>query len=338
MTSGMPRNQHQYTALLMLGAVLLFSAIPLVIYRANGSANPFYFSGLWKVGLVAGHLTIFAGLYWRLLLSKSLFPMARRLFCFPFLIVVLGNFDLAFFAWATRYVDTLTVTMIFETQPLLVVFMFGWIFRKEGRFAKATWMLYFLAPASFIGALLVLTSYTGNLLETLEALSFDKASTYAGILLAIFSSVSGAVGSVFGVKLGVNLSRDLPAAVMSGHGLLSTEISLTTLVLLLSHLISTPISFVFGYLQHESIDAGMVLPSLIVGGMILSNFGIMCWRASSLMSRTTGIQSLVYLRVIFSVILLYLFAGLSIASSSFLIVGAIVIASANVMIYRLIKP
>ena len=104
----------------MLAAILMFSAHPLIVAWAEGSASPFLFNAAWRAKLVCGGSLFLILCYWPLLQSKHVlstvlkfaFPLSKEatasgkrtrrlssmLVMWAVPITVIGNFDFAVFS------------------------------------------------------------------------------------------------------------------------------------------------------------------------------------------------------------------------------------------------
>ena len=160
--SKVPTSKGDLTAAgYMLVTTVSFSLIPLIVSLAGGSQAPFLFNAWLRVGTSIGcllflltfcHSTLFNG--------SAVALVGERIFRWPpnkFLILAtIGTFDYGLFAWSTQYLDIAVAALLFETQPVFLIFLTAWLFKEEDRYQKVTltnWLMILLGLGGFIFAI-----------------------------------------------------------------------------------------------------------------------------------------------------------------------------------------
>ena len=163
------------------------------------------------------------------------------------------------------------------------------------------------------------------------SLNLDR-SFFIGAGLALGAAFTGAAASVIVIGLGIKLAKRLPASLTEKHGATGSEVFCTTLLMTISHLISTPVSFAIGYAGGEILYQEFWFSAFLIGGILISTGGTLFWRVANLLTDRPEINSIVYFRIVASLFALHVFAGVSVTRPLLLLVGSFLIASSNTMI------
>ena len=160
---GISLSGNQMAAGLMLGYVVLMSFVPLLIAFGAGE-SPFIFNAAWRVGGLAGCALILRIVFPRMLFSGEVWKaVGTRTLSFAMLWWVVGFLDLVLYAWSTQFIDVSVAATLYETWPIFLVILMGWLFRMEARYREITTMTIFLFVVALIGIVSVISSQAGGI-------------------------------------------------------------------------------------------------------------------------------------------------------------------------------
>ena len=228
-------------------AALLYSLTPAIIHYTAQGSNPFYFNAIYLVAhslvllvvLVVGKIRWIDGTSPTPITYKSLFRLMllyfrreRRsdkqqetavtidsaklkqplsLLKSPLVWLFLSNFQYAFFAWSTQYVETAIASTIYELWPAIVVYGLmrhahtDKLYRTRpdpsiaAELSRSTERKVLTVFAS-IGLIFMLGSqHDGSIKSPLELLTFESL---LGILLAIIACTLGVLNVLSSLSLG----------------------------------------------------------------------------------------------------------------------------------------
>lgn len=146
------QNRNKTAAALMFVAVIGFSLIPLFV-AWGGSQSPFIFNAMWKVGLAIVCVLFVTIAYRPLIFDKYVWnAVAQSLINRSMLLWLVGYVDFALYAWSTQFIDVSISAILFETSPILLILLTGWLFSDDGRYRKITMRTLFAVRNCFCGS------------------------------------------------------------------------------------------------------------------------------------------------------------------------------------------
>ena len=169
----------------MLVAVAGYSVVPLIVALTNSGDSPFLFNAGLTFGVGIGQ-GIFLGIFFRnVLFHPSVLPLVwRNIFKYSMLLIIVHRFEYGLFALATRFIDVAVASVIFETWPIVSLFVTAYLFRHEDRYQKVTLGMVLLLALAFVGFFFVAGSETGVLLSSIGV---DSLGTWVGVLLVLLA-------------------------------------------------------------------------------------------------------------------------------------------------------
>ena len=317
-------NARNGTAtILMLGFVFFQSLLPLFI-AFGGGESPFLFSAAWRMGETAAltlvlltvfRKTTFSGKTWRTVGSRSL--------SVPTTLWTVGLFSLAMYAWATRYIEAAAAAALFETWPVFMVILTGWLFRLEGRYRKTTlktWLAFALAIA---GSVLVIASQAGGF-GAFVSEETNWARLAAGVILITCAALLVALSSY-----GFRWTADFASAMTpTGEGeRRRMELFGAVVGLLLVDLASTPLIALAGMARGESLSQDAAVWG-VAGGLFISCGGSLLWRWANMVSSDLAVNALSYAALPLSLIWLFAFNRAGDVKVGYLLAGVALIIAA----------
>ena len=125
-------RQNFQAAKLMLGAVLLFSFVPLFIAGGKGDESPFFFNALWCVGVTVGCLMFLIWRYRTIVLDHSVISKTARHAISVQMLWAIGNgLNFTLFTLSTQFIDISIAAVLLETWPIIFIVAMSTLFLRE---------------------------------------------------------------------------------------------------------------------------------------------------------------------------------------------------------------
>ena len=328
---GMSLSRNQTAAGLMLGYVVLQTLVPLFVAFGAGE-SPFIFNAAWGLGVSAACalilLIVFSGMafrgeVWKAVGASALNP-AMLWWVVSFLYLIL-------YAWSTQFIDVSIAAALFETWPMFLVVLTGWLFRLEARYRKVTAITIFMFGVAVLGMASVIASQAGGFG------SFVSADT-GGVNLAIGVALAfGAVGlttlSAYGFRWAADLASELSKLPnINGQTNDRLELFSTTVGIAICNLPSLFFVASAGFMRNEPISSDALIYGA-VGGLFVGAVGMVIWRRANLIASNLGINVMGYLTPALALIWLFAFSQVGEVHVGLLLSGVGVIIAANIGMY-----
>ena len=244
------------------------------------------------------------------------------------LLMVVGRFSFALFPWATQYVETATVAVLHYTWPVFFVLGISrWDRSNQNRYRQVTAVSWSGLVLAFLGMSAVVVGTLG--FEVVGATLVDRVF---GMVLALISAL----------LIVCTIATCYPFA-----DIVATEITRKTVppmarhnlefgCLLFGYCVSSLVCFIpnaiigFGggaRIAPDSLAWAAAVGFTFVPGAVLS-------RRAVLITPDLGINALIYASPVVGLLWLGLFSDITVARLDLLVLGAIVVAVANVLINR----
>ena len=320
-------SRNRVAAALMLIAVVGSSLMPLLV-AVGGDDSPFLFNMALVIGNGLGSAVILLIAYRQLLFKRSVWRLiGSRILSVPMLIWVISYLDLAFYAWSTQFIDIAISAVLFETWPILLILLTGWLFRRESRYRKLSLRTLLLLGVAFLGVIPVIASQAEGLG------SVEGSSLYAltlGIALALVAAALTSL-SAFGFRWGADIATELKERVET-HAQSALELFGVVVGMVICSAITFPVNLLMGYSRDETLSwESFILGAS--GGVLTAVFSGFLWRKATLITHDLAIHSMVYLSPVLGLGWLFAFSLVGDVSIGFLLLGAVTIVAANVGIY-----
>ena len=323
-----PIYSNGLAILLMAGAVTGWSFTPLFVALGDGG-SPFVFNAAWRVGVVFGCVLILTFAYRDMLFRKDTWRVVwRRIGTLPMLLWVVAYLELAFYAWATQFIDVAIVAVLYETWPIMLVILTGWIFRREARYKKIAPISVLLFIVAFVGVGSVIASQAGGL-SGFQSGGAGLPALALGVALAIVATATGALGA-FGFRWAADVASELPNGNERDGG--SLELFAVVLGLGISNLLSLFLTAPAGLARNEPLSPETVSFG-IAGGAIIGSASAIAWRKANMITDYLGINVMGYLVPAVALVWLSAFSLIGNVSVGYLLVGVTLIILANIGIY-----
>ncbi|MCQ3802493.1 MAG: hypothetical protein OXC98_09070 [bacterium] len=335
------RSRHRRALALMAGAVMFFSTNALLVELTLGDTHPFlYNAGVWS-GTALGlggilllfYRPVFADPAIRRVLLRRVAGLktdgVRRWDLLGMmLLMVVGRFAFALFPWATQYVETATVAILHYTWP--VFFIMGlsrWDRANHRRYRRVTAFSWSGLVLAFLGMAAVVVGTLG-----FQAVGTTLTARVFGMVLAVVSGVL----VVFTVATCYPLADGLAKEVIRKNAPAMNRDSLEFACLLFGYCVSAMVCVIpnaliglgnGGQVTWEGIGWAVAVGFTLVPGAVLS-------RRAVLVTPDLGVNALVYASPVVGLLWLGLFTDINVARLDLLVLGAIVVAVANVLINR----
>ncbi len=319
---------HNRAATALMFVAVAGSSLMPVLIALGGGKSPFLFNTALIVGNGVGSVVLLFVAYRPLVFSRDVWrTICRRVPSVPMLFWVIGYLDLAFYAWSTQYVDVTVSVVLFETWPILLILLTGWLFRHERRYSVLSPWTLALVVIAFLGVIPVIVSRIGGL-GGIEGSSLPTLGIGVGLALVAAGLTSL---SAFGFRWAADVGAELYDTVGT-HRQPSLELFGVVVGMVVCSLVTLPLSLLVGLGLNES----MTSETLVFGGIagVLSAvFGGFVWRKATLMTDDLSIHALVYLDPVLGLGWLFAFSLVGGVSVGYVLAGAFAIVTANVGIY-----
>ena len=320
------RRDHLFAVGYMVTAAICISLTPLWIAWSNGADSPFFFNAVLRldVAVVFGVYLWLA--YRRFILDREVLSLLRQqIFSWLILFTIIGSFDFAVFAWASRFIDISIAAILFELWAIFIIFFMHWLFRAERIYKRIDAMTIALLIFGFIGVVFVISSQSGRLDYSVSGSSY---AFVFGLVLAIIGAVISAFAA-FNFRWSTNVSQKL--SIKSGqYDIQSFNLFAALVGYALGSVVASPTSFVIGALSGETIKSSAI--AVVAGGALAQGAGSILWRKSNLLSDSPSINAMAYGIPILSLGWLALFSFVGVMRPDYLIIGAAAIVTANLLI------
>ena len=311
----------------MLAAIVVFSFVPLVISRIGGPESPFLFNLGWRLGAALGCLVVLLTIYRSLFFgSCSRTIIVRHLLGWLMLGATFNSLDYAFFAWSIQLIDISVATVIYEIWPIGFILLMGWLFRKEGTYKKNIPALLPLLAVALTGFLFVVASQT----EKRDVALLLSSDTVKGVILVLLAMLGGSLAAC-SFRWGRLLAEELRAKGIDKYSDPSLHFFGTVLGFTISSICGVALSGGIGIARGESIGIQDFFV-ILFGGVLFLTSGIMLLRKSNVATDNLGVNALSYITPIVALSWLVVFAEISVARGSYLVIGTIGIIIANLLI------
>ena len=335
------KRRHRQAVALMAGAVMFFSTNALFIKLTLGDDDPFlYNAGIWvgmSLGLGGASLLFYRPafsdpaarrvLYRRVAGLKT--DGVRRWDLIGLLwLGVVGRFAVAFFAWATQYVEAATVSVLHYTWP--VIFILGlsrWDRSNRRRYRRITTFSWTGLAFCFAGMAAVVTGTLG--FDLTEA---GLVGRVFGMVLAVISAVLLATNTAVGYPMGESLASEITEktdARLDEHRL---EFCCLLFVGCVSGLLAIIPSLMIGWGAGGHITPASFGWAVAVGVSFVPG-GVLA-RKAVLITPDLAVNALIYASPVVGLVWLGLFTDIIVARLDLLIAGSLMVAVANVLLNR----
>ena len=335
------KKRHRQAVALMAGAVMFFSTNALFIKLTLGDDDPFlYNAGIWvgmSLGLGGASLLFyrpaFADPAARRVLYRRVAGLktdgVRRWDLIGMLwLGVVGRFAVAFFAWATQYVEAATVSVLHYTWP--VIFILGlsrWDRSNRRRYRRITTFSWTGLALCFAGMAAVVTGTLG--FDLTEA---GLVGRVFGMVLAVISAVLLATNTAVGYPMGDSLASEITEktdARLDEHRL---EFCCLLFVGCVSGLLAIIPSLMIGWGAGGHITPASFGWAVAVGVSFVPG-GVLA-RKAVLITPDLAVNALIYASPVVGLVWLGLFTDIIVARFDLLIAGSLMVAVANVLLNR----
>ena len=329
---GMSLSRDQMAVGLMLGYVVLQSLVPLFVAFGAGE-SPFIFNAAWVVGGLAGCALILLIVFPRMLFSGEVWKVVgARALRFAMLLWVVGFLNLGLYAWSTQFIDVAIASTLYETWPIFLVILMGWLFRMEARYRKVTVKTIFPFVVALIGIASVIASQAGGFGSFVSA-DTGWINLAIGVALA-FGAVGLATLGAFGFRWSADLASELselPNNRERGKGRL--ELFSTTVGLTIRYLVALPFIASVGFMLNEPISSDALIWGAMGGGVLVGAVAVILWRMANMISTDLGINVMSYLTPALALGWLFAFSQVGDIDFVTLGIGVVAIISANVFMH-----
>ena len=328
-TEAEKREAHNTQAVgYMLLFVAIFSLVPLMIDIGGGTENPFLMNAVWRLGGVAGGLSYLLVRYHAQIFNSSNFRnIVRQSLGWTMLFASFGKFEFVWYALSTRFIDISAAAVLYETWPMLMVFVMAWLFRNENRYRSITTGTALLIVLCFLGYVFVIASQ----IQEFDGLgSTQGLELMAGVGLVTFAAVIGGTHNAVIFRWGIKLGE---STFYSGKGISAESSELLGILLgqMISQLFCLFPSFALGFATGESLSRQTIIPA-ITAGILVSGISDIVFRKANSLTDNLGINAISYSTPIVGLAWLVVFGRIGDVSIDLLVIGAAAVISANLLI------
>ena len=323
------RGGRDRTALVFIVlATAGYSLLPLVVALGGGTESPFYFNAGLTFGMIVGTTPFLLFAYGGLLRHRSvLAAIGKRTISWSILFMAIKNFEFAFFAWSTKFVDISITAILYETWPILLILLTAWLYRDESRYKQSSLSFWMLLVFGFIGVAFVVLSQSGTD-QGLGSLNF--VALILGIVFALTGAGLASLNA-FGFKWGTDLSDHLTREHPYASSKYSLDLFGSVLANFLASIVVVPVNLFAGFSLGETL-AWETFSIAMLGGIFCLSVAMLFWRYANLITHNLGINAIGYATPVLSLFWLFLFSQAEVARVDYLIIGAASIITTNLLI------
>ena len=308
--------------------VVGFSSVPLLVANGGGTESPFLFTAGLSLGTGLGSALFLAVFFRSVLRSRSVLSLiSRRLLSWSLFLVIVNQFVYSLFAWSTRYLDVSVAATLFETWPIFLIVLTAILYRYQARYHKITFSTIWLLVAGFIDFAFVTVSQTGGFGNSNDSEFID---TMIGLAIIVITALVASLPA-FGFKWGTDLSESLPDEIVGERNPALMEVCCALVAFCIASFAGIGLNAGVGLSISETISVNSFAIAVVSGALVMAPASI-AWRAANMVTDNLGINALSYATPIFSLAWLFLFAQVDVARVDFLLIGAAVIITANLLI------
>ena len=317
----------------MLVAVALFSSLPLIITWGGGGRTPFLFNAAMSAGVVIGCLAFIAYRYPGLLFNAaSLRLIALRSLDYKIALSIAANFNFAFLAWSSRFVDVSISAIMFGTWPIFIIIIHDRLYKHVERYHRLSPEILLLLTFGLAGFAFIIVGQAGgfNNVET-----GGLANLIVGVALAVLGAIATAC-TAFSFRWGTDLAQKMTDAAAPGIGSDSPDDDALDLFgLLVAFLIASAVSALLntfaGISSGEVMDSRSLLIAVAVGGGA-SGIANAAWRKANLAAPHAGVNAMAFATPVFSLAWLFFLARAEPENWDYLMIGIMGIVIVNLLI------
>ena len=315
----------------MIGYVFIFSWVPLIIDFGLAGSNPLLFNAGLAIGKVLGVGIWLVIACRQIILDQEVLRLIlSRTFSKALLLGSIAHMTYALFAWSTSYVDTAVSTIIYETWPILYIFLLTKLIStadNKSRYRSLSLMDYILCILAFCGLIyVILGTYSSQGAESSNYVPYQVL----GIVLAIAAAAVSSLNA-YNFRWGTDLRKDLPRRLApKGEGDLQ-ELACVMIAFALSSLLVLPGSLVIGFAVGGHISVGSSITSIVAGAGLLS-LGSICFRRANLETKNPAVNALSYGTPVVALAWLAVFTDINVANLEYIVIGASAIIAMNLLL------
>ena len=320
------QRNHFFAVGYMLIAVTCISLTPLWMALSQGGDTPFLFNAALRLDVAIVFAIYLWASYRHFLFDPEVMSLLKKqIFSWLLFFTILGSFDFALFAWASRFIDISIAAILFELWAIFIIFFMHWLYRRELIYQRIDKITVVLLLFGFIGVVFVISSQSGKLdyfpLGSFPAFMF-------GVVLAILGAVISAFAA-FNFRWSTNVAIALTESPKQ-RDIQSFSLFAALIGYALGSVVAAPTSFVIGTLSGEVTSLRSIV--IVLGGAVAQSTGSILWRKSNLLSNRPSINAIAYGIPILSLGWLALFSFVGVPRPDYLIIGAAAIVTANLLI------
>ena len=324
---------------LMLAIVFCDSVSPVLIYVSRGMESPLFMGAFWQAGLAGSCFVCLAIRYSWLVLSPGLaLRSLQTFFRWPMLFGLVSVMFYTWYAICVRFIDPGVTVILKSAAPLSFVAFMAVRFNGRDRYARNLPSVLFFGCVALGGLALTVASQGGGLVWGRH---FGGGEVFA-FGLALFAGVGGGLGLGYLFNWGCALvngvdcrdrSRDelLLFGVVYGFGLTNVVGAGLTLCLAFSP-VGSLLGLSFSATWALVGPVGMPAPvGWLLGGALVDCAGAILWRYCNLVTRDLAVNVLDYGRGPLLLLWMFLFFGIGVARTDYLILGVALIVVAGTL-------
>ena len=335
------KRRHRRAVALMAIAVLFFSTNALFIKLTLGDNDAFlYNAGIWvgmSLGLGGASLLFYRPAFTDPAARRVLYRRVaglktdgvRRWDLIGLLwLGVVGRFAVAFFAWATQYVEAATVSVLHYAWP--VIFILGlsrWDRSKRRRYRRVTGFSWTGLGLAFGGMAAVVIGTLG--FDLTEA---DLLGRVFGMVLAVISALLLACNTAVGYPMSESLSTEITEKTDAHPDEHRLEFGCLLFVGCVSGLLAVVPNLLIGWVVGGHITPETFGWAVAVGFTFVPG-GVLV-RKAVLITPDLAVNALIYASPVVGLVWLGLFTDIIVARLDLLVAGSLLVAVANVLLNR----
>ena len=311
-------SQNKMAVVYMFGSVLLFSVLPIVFSVGGADKAPFLFSAVIQFFALISYF-VYLVTFKPAINNQTLKIVLANFRHSAIWWATLGTFSYALFALALKHVDIVVATMLRHTNPIFMILITAYLFRKSDRYRTITPETLFLLSVGFIGVGFVIFSQD----KYIDNVIFEVGAIF-GIGAAILASLIQGLLPSHTLKWGAHMSEKVASD--DTYQLFFTVVSLAVV-----RILGIGIAVILGLYFGENINNINIFPAMAFG-LIGPGAAAILLRVANIKTENLAVNALSFTTPLFALFWLYTGSLVNVPHVDWLIIGVAAIISANLLL------
>ena len=329
-----PTHNIRASVFLIL-ASFLWSWLPFTMEVSNAKNNPILFFAVFGLCLALGltlYLLIFQNFIFKNKYMSNLLCAIRNNKG-VFIVLFLGRFGVALYAWSLEHITASVAAIIFESWVIIFVLIRNFDGIKNGssnkrlRLGRRSIIIFMFAFAGFAFVNFSQTS------EAIESLNW-------GVIIVIIAAILNAYSIERGLKFG-ELAAEGCSSMSNTKGQENITLAYTLLAVAITGFMASVINFfiifVFSFLGGEQpfYFSSVSMPNvwlIIPFALVAAPIALTLLRLANIVTHSLEVNSLTYFTPVFAAIWIFQFTDSDVFRIDYYVIGTVMVIAANIIL------